>query len=210
MGGTGTGAPGSSAGEARGLRLRVPGTVVGLLAAAVLLLPMSGGMGSFNCADCGSHLSRRKFHWGIGRPWITFWRGETVRPSRVAREFFSEGHEHRWPLGNTRVEGVFRWNTLISGGFVSCGVLVPNGFSRACEDSEEFLGRVKSLIAAGEISPEEVRTLCGLPDGWRLHRIASVPAGSYALVRRANRWLEEARRDPLWEEGRDWPPEAGG
>lgn len=208
---TGEAAPGAAAGKAtgrgRGYPFRRPALLVAFL--LVLLLPMSKGTGSFRCPDCGSRNSERWLSWGIRESWFTFWRSDTVAPSRAYEDLFDEAHGHRWPLGSGKVEGIFGVNTPVSGGVKFSGVAVPNDFARAYEDSEEFRTRIQEKIESREVTREEVRRLIGLPaySNALYHRLRTVPPGTHALVRRAREWLGEDLWPPPTEH-RPWPPEA--
>jgi hypothetical protein len=169
-----------------------------------LALPLSVASGLRGCRGCGSYQEFVDLGWGIGRDWIRIPLGRDTRPSRALRDFHGGDHLHDWGFCHRRYMGAYILNTVVSGGSIACGGDgYRNRFSNWYERDEGAPSLVAGRIAAGEVTADEVRRLSGLPRSH--HRVASVPPGTHALVRKAGAWMGE----PLWftDDEADWPPE---
>ena len=189
------------------LRRRI---VVGAIAGALVALTLlQYGYSSQWCAGCGClrTIDAWDFGWGDSS-WVTLGRSERLRDTRALRDLFPADHRHEWRLWNARTRGFQPWNM----GACVDGSWFPNFFARDYEDDPALRDLVQRKIASGEVKREEVARLVGLPGYTNRYRLPSVPAGTHALIRRANAWMAEAhsRRKYLWpDRGPDsgWPPE---
>ena len=168
-----------------------------------LLLPLSTATGDRTCVECGSHCAYREWGWGIGSPWIRIPRSSELHVSHAGEEYFAVGHAHAWRSGDERLGGAFGVNTLLSGGWISCGWYYPSEFGRRFEDDGAFRGRIGERVRAGDVTADQVRLLLSLPGN--IHRVGTVPPGTHALLARAGAWLGR----PLWYGSPEfaWPPE---
>ncbi|MCK6480279.1 MAG: hypothetical protein L6R43_09040 [Planctomycetes bacterium] len=185
-------------------RIRGPRWVwAGLGLAVVIGLPLSFLRGLDCCKTCGMYRRHVDLGWGVGDAWLRLPLGRSARTTHALSDFFDETHRHDWGFCFQHMDGAFLLNTVISGGYRSCGSSYRNRFSARYEEDEAFRSLVKGKIATGETTPEQVRLLLSLPLSF--HRISSVPSGTHALVKKAGEWMGEYFWYPELE--KDWPPE---
>ena len=176
-------------------------------AVALLLLtalPLSIVNGLRCCRQCGTYQKYMDLGWGIGNAWVHLPLARAAKPTCVLRDYYGGDHRHDWGFCTESVLGLYGLNTPVSGGVIACGSEYRSRFASWYEEDESARVLVASKVASGEVTADEVRRLFGLPRQYR--RVASVPPGTHALVRKAGEWMGES----LWymTDERQWPPEA--
>ncbi len=177
--------------------------------ALIVFFPLSCDSGFQGCRACDSTRTHRGLRWGPEDMQFQVWESETVETSAACADFFPHDHAHEWGTRHYRQVGALVINTFLTGGTFAHGSAWPNPFGWAYLNHEPFREFVRGKVAAGEVRPEEVRRLFALRR--RVHQRGVVPAGTHALVRKANAWVIPYEGRPLWDEEDDthpWPREA--